>query len=227
MLTIALTGGIGSGKTTVCQLFHEIGQQQVGTTIKIIDADLIAKNLLSGYLDHSTSSALRDVFHLFGSDLFVSDSSSSDSSKAKQLDRQRLRQLIFSSAEKKQQLEALLHPLVYQEIFSKISFYREQYQQLNNKLIIIIAIPLLLETQSEHKFDRILVIDTTTELQLERSSKRDQCSQDLIKKIIQSQVDRQTRLNAADDIIDNDGTLNFLQKQIIQLVQYYSSLSNN
>jgi len=219
MLTIALTGGIGSGKSTVCRLFQEIALQHNGNiTLKIIDADQIAGKLLSGALNHSLNhskpSALTEVYHLFGSKLFNQG----------KLDRVRLRQLIFSSTKKKQQLESLLHPKVYQAIFAEIQTYKQQYKLQSKKLIIIIAVPLLFETQAENKFDRILVIDTSVELQIVRSTKRDHCSETLIKKIIHSQVDRQTRLNSADDIINNSETFDSLHQQIEELFRYYLSL---
>ena len=114
MLTIALTGGIGSGKTTVCKLFQEIGKEQNSHyKIKIIDADHIAKDLLSGNLNNVNSSLLNKVQKLFGADCFNHG----------QLNRTKLRQIIFSSITKKQQLESLLHPLVYQQIFSQIQIY--------------------------------------------------------------------------------------------------------
>jgi len=127
MLTIALTGGIGSGKSTVCNIFHKLSLHNSPISIvKIIDADQIAKSLLSGSLN--SSSTLDKVRQLFGADLFNKG----------QLDRLQLRELIFSSITKKQQLESLLHPLVYQEIFSTIQNYQLRYK--TNNLIIIIAI---------------------------------------------------------------------------------------
>lgn len=220
MITIALTGGIGSGKTSVCNFFQEIGETQTShSMVKIIDADLITKNLLSGSLNAEKSSLLTQVKHLFGADCFNNN----------HLDRAKLRQLIFSSTTKKQKLESLLHPLIYQKIFSQIQKFSSEeewlYQQEQKCFILIIAIPLLLETQTEKQFDRILVIDTNINLQIERSIKRDDCSQDLIEKIIHSQVDRQTRLDSADDIIVNNTDFNCLYIQVEELFQLYSSLA--
>ncbi len=215
MLSIALTGGIGSGKTMVTDYFQKIAQEKnQACLLQIIDADIIARELLSGSLDNSPSHALSTVQKLLGSHLFDSTG---------QLNRQQLRSLIFSSASKKKQLNDLLHPLVYQEITKKITIIKQQFE----KIIVIVSIPLLFETQAENKFNRILVIDSPTELQIERSMQRDHCSAELIKKIIHSQIDRQTRLNYADDIIDNSSTLAELHKQVTLIFQYYCSLLQN
>ena len=221
MLTIALTGGIGSGKTTVCKMFQQAGTElSANYSIKIIDADHIAKDLLSGNLNDADSSLLSKVQQLFGAECF------SDG----QLNRAQLRQIIFASNTKKQQLEALLHPLVYQQIFSQIQLYAAAEkllnEQKNSRFILIIAIPLLLETRSEKEFDRILVIDTDISLQIERSTKRDLCSDDVIRQIINSQVDRQTRLDYADDIIINDNDLQHLQQQVEQTLRQYIALAS-
>ncbi|MCU7798591.1 MAG: dephospho-CoA kinase [gamma proteobacterium symbiont of Lucinoma myriamae] len=212
MLTIALTGGIGSGKTAVTNLFQKnASQSKAPECLKIIDADTIARELLSGSLKDSSSAALEAVYALFGAELFNSDG---------RLERAQLRSLIFSSKSKKQQLEDLLHPLVYKEIDSKIKVLAQQA----TNTIVIIAIPLLFETNTESKFDRILVVDTPVELQIARSTQRDNCSSNLIKQIINSQVGRQIRLSYADDIIDNSGTLRELQLKVAALFQYYCSL---
>lgn len=224
MLTIALTGGIGSGKTAATDLFHELASRlDFQCSLKIIDADIIARNLLAGSLKESSSAALKKVRSLFGSDLFDSEG---------YLKRDKLRALIFSDKDKKHQLEVLLHPLVYDEIYCQLS--NIQSAKID---IVIIAIPLFFEARAEVraetiaeakinlKFDRILVIDVPAEIQIERSIKRDNCSAELIKEIINSQVDRQIRLNHADDIIDNSGTLLELQLKIEALLKYYCSLS--
>ena len=218
MLTIALTGGIGSGKTSVCKIFHKIvNEKSSPISLKILDADHIARDLLSGSLSAENASLLTQIKQYFGSALF----------KDAHLDRAKLRQLIFSSDSKKEQLESLLHPLVYQEIFSRINQYLDKEQDENKTFIIIIAIPLLIETHSEKQFDRVLVVDSSIDLQIKRSVQRDQCSDSLIRQIIQSQVDRQTRLNSADDIIKNGEDFNHLEIQVRQLFQYYSFLALN
>jgi len=213
MLTIALTGGIGSGKTAVTDCFLKIaGQNKQPNLLAVIDADSIARKLLSGSLKQVHCTALDAVYNLFGSKIFNS---------AGQLDRAQLRSLIFSSETKKQQLNELLHPLVYKEIFTRIAELTQQSQPS----FVIIAIPLLFETGAETQFDRILVIDAPTELQIKRSSQRDHCSAELIKKIIRSQAERQTRLNHADDIIDNSGNMVDLEKKVTHLYQFYCALS--
>jgi len=213
MLTIALTGGIGSGKTAVTQLFHQIGN---GHGLKIIDTDIIARELLTGSYNEAPSRALKKVYELFGADLF--DFSPQGGG---QLDRAKLRALIFSSETKKKQLEALLHPLIYEEVFSQIKAFSQNKQGIN---IVIIAIPLLFETHTENQFDRVLVIDVPVEVQIERSIQRDNCSRELIEQIIASQIDRQQRLARADDVIDNSGTLAHLGDQVEKLFRFYCSL---
>lgn len=212
MLTVALTGGIGSGKTAVTEIFRQLGQ---GKGLEIIDSDTIARQLLAGSLDESPSEALLAVYNLFGPDLF-----DNTERQGRQLNRLKLRELVFSSNTKKKQLEDLMHPLIYQEIFSQLAAFRHNNQLIN---IVIIAIPLLFETASEKHFDRILVIDVPEKLQIERSMQRDQCSQALIEQIIASQVSRQTRLSHADDVINNSGTLSELHEQVKKLYQFYCS----
>ncbi len=212
MLSIALTGGIGSGKTAVTDLFTQLAAQyKVTAQVNIIDADIIARQLLSGSLDSSPGAALLAVKSTFG--LSVFDHSGS-------IERARLRALIFSDKEKKKQLEALLHPLIYNDIHMQIQTLKQQY----DKGLIIIAIPLLVESNNTYPFDRILVIDLPVELQMQRAGKRDQCSPDTIKQIIASQASRKTRLQAADDIIDNAGGKEQLRTKIKALFSFYLSL---
>ena len=218
MLTVALTGGIGSGKSAVTESFQRLSQNQgQKQELRIIDSDVIARDLLAGSLEQSSTGALQSVYDLFGPDVFSTDENSET-----YLNREKMRELVFSSETRKKQLEELLHPLVYQTIFSRISELEKQTPAIK---IIIIAIPLLFETGYEQQFDRVLVVDLPEDLQIQRSRKRDQCSTELIEKIISSQVDRQTRLKNADDVIDNSGTLEQLDKQVKKLYQFYNSLT--
>ncbi|HFB66080.1 MAG TPA: dephospho-CoA kinase [Aeromonadales bacterium] len=214
VLSIALTGGIGSGKTAVADIFYQLGKDQ---GLKLIDSDQIARHLLQGSIYHSPSQALLKVKELFGDELFEPDTG--------ELNRAILRKKLFNSPENKTQLEALLHPLVYQSIFEQLETYRKQ----NNIHIVITSIPLFFETayQTERSqyFDRILVVDIPEDIQLQRSIKRDHCSKELIQQIIDSQIDRNTRLKRADDIIDNSGTLQQLKSRVNELYKFYQKLA--
>jgi dephospho-CoA kinase len=198
MLSIALTGGIGSGKTTVTELFSQLG-------IPVIDADTISRELLSGSIHYRPNQALLQVKDLFGTHFFNSDG---------RLKRAELRQAVFSSINNKQQLEAILHPLVYQEIYHLIDKIKIQ-----SPPYIIISIPLLLETKQQHRFDKVLVIDSNAEQQLARALRRDNSKVEVIQAIIDSQVNRETRLKAADYILNNSGSIDGLQNQVAHIHQ--------
>ena len=140
---------------------------------------------------------------LFGDNVFNNDGS---------LSRSTLASHIFSNNEARQQLEAILHPAIWHEV--------EQQLQTLNSAYCLLVVPLLIETQQTSRVDRVLVVDTTEELQLSRTLERDQRSEEEITNIIQSQVDRQTRIKAADDVIDNT------DKPQISLTEQVKSLHN-
>ncbi len=211
MLSVALTGGIGSGKTAVGDIFYQLGKDK---GLKLLDADQIARSLLQGSLNDSPSQSLIQVRDLFGADIFHSG----------KLDRTRLRALIFNSPKQKKQLESILHPQVYRTILQQLNRYRQQ----PDIKIIITAIPLFFETISETgqlQFDRILVVDVPESIQIQRSMHRDQSTRGLIQQIINSQTDRNTRLTRADDIIDNSGDTKYLKSQVKKLYNFYRTLS--
>ncbi len=192
MLVIGLTGGIGSGKSTVAKLFAEKG-------IPIIDTDQLAREVtLPG------QPALKAIIDKFGDTILLPD---------KTLDRAQLRKQVFKDPLKRSWLEALLHPLIRAEAKRQIQLTKSKY--------CIVVIPLLVETMPNPLIDRILVVDTTLEHQLHRAKARDSLSEQEIKNIIESQVSREQRLKAADDIILNDGTLDHLQQQVDQLHLQY------
>jgi dephospho-CoA kinase len=197
VLKIGLTGGIGCGKSTVTALF---AQWQV----PIIDADCIAHDLVA-----VGQPALAQLSMLFGEAIIQTDGS---------LHRARLRELVFSDAQKKQQLEALLHPLIFQAIKAQLSQLTAPY--------CIIAIPLLFETKMTALVDRVLVVDCPLEMQIERVQKRDALPIEKIHAIIASQASREFRLAHADDCLDNASTDNALAQQVKKLHNFYSSLSN-
>lgn len=195
MLIIALTGGIGSGKTTVSEIFKS-------KNIPIIDTDIIARQIVE-----PDKPAYIEIIKIFDKEILNKDNS---------INRQALRKLIFSSTEKRLQLESILHPVIWQEVKSQLSSLTSPY--------CIIVVPLLFENLTKItavKFDRVLVIDTEEEMQIKRSQKRDNSDIEVIKQIIKSQVSREIRTNAADDIILNTGNLDALNKKVDSLHQQY------
>lgn len=199
MLIIALTGGIGSGKTTVSEIFKS-------KNIPIIDTDVIARQIVE-----QDKPAYIEILKIFGKEILNKDNS---------INRQALRKLIFSSTEKRLQLESILHPEIWQEVKSQLSSLTSPY--------CIIVVPLLFENLTKItavKFDRILVIDTEEDMQIKRSQKRDDSDIEVIKNIMKSQVSRQTRTDAADDIILNTENLDLLNKKVNSLHQQYIKLS--
>jgi len=194
MLKIGLTGGIGSGKSTVAKLFEDLG-------IPVIDADVIAHQLVE-----LGQPALVSIAKQFGKNILTQSGS---------LNRERLREIIYSNATQKKNLEAILHPLVYDQIQYQIDSLSSPY--------CLICIPLLVETQMEHFVDRILVIDCSVEDQFSRVKNRDRLSDNRINSIIASQASRNDRLAVADDIIDNANGTQVLAEQVKKLHNLYMS----
>jgi len=191
-LRVGLTGGIGSGKSTVCRIFTEIG-------VPVIDADEIAHQLT-----RAAQPALQLIVEAFGANV-LTDSG--------ELNRAYLRNLVFNDDAARTRLENILHPLVYKEIESRI-------RELNYPYCII-CIPLLIEKQAHDKVDRVLVIDAPEEQQILRACKRDHTDRINIMRIMQTQTTRAKRLAEADDIIHNDGDITSLQRQVTMLHNAY------
>ena len=196
MLKIGLTGGIGCGKSTVARFFTQLN-------VPVIDADELAHQVVA-----IGQPALKLIEQQFGSVSLCADGS---------LNRDSLRDLVFSDPSQKQKLEAIIHPLVYQMI-------REQVALLNAPYCLI-SIPLLFETHKTDFVDRVLVIDCPVELQIKRVVERDHLTVERVQSIIDSQVSRAVRTEQADDIIDNTKTDTELAMQIEKLHNLYLSLS--
>lgn len=196
MLKVGLTGGIASGKSTICELFSQ-------HNIPIIDADIIAQELVK-----PNQTALKEVIQLFGNDILLNNG---------ELDRKQLRQRIFSNSVDKQQLEALLHPRIRQQLI-------QQSNQVNAPYCIL-AIPLLIEANMFDIVDLVLVIDSEQEQQVKRVCRRDNISSADAQAIISSQATREQRLSIADDIISNNHSLESLTLLVDELHKKYSSMS--
>ena len=196
MLIIGLTGGIGSGKSTVADLF-------AGLDVPIIDMDQIARQVVE-----PGQPALLQITQTFGNELIDAEG---------KLKRQQLSQIIFDSEEKRHQLEAILHPIIREETERQLAQLEAPY--------CIVVIPLLLESYQRSLVNRILVVDAPEDIQIARTMQRDGISAKQAEKILASQVDRQSRLNAADDIINNSGELGALRHQVNKLDQAYRLLA--
>jgi dephospho-CoA kinase len=193
---VGLTGGIGSGKTTVANLFHDLGVQSV-------DADLVAREVVM-----PGEAALDAIVRHFGQSILHNDG---------QLDRAALRARIFTDDTEKQWLNQLLHPLIRQRLLQQLRLCTTSYA-------LLIA-PLLLENKLQIYTDRVLVVDIPPELQLSRTVQRDQVPAEQVQNILNSQLPRAERLALADDILLNTVQLSQLKPQVEQLHQRYQQFA--
>ncbi len=198
-LRIGLTGGIGCGKTTVCDLFEELG-------INIIDTDIIAREVVQpGEIAH------QEIVAAFGSNIL-----SQKSEQNREIDRKKLREIVFGQPEKLQQLEKITHPRI-------ISSMRAQVSQSTSPYCIL-CIPLLFEKNLREEVDRVLVVDLPTEVQKERVAARDGINIEQVEAIMSHQLERKQRLSLANDVITNNGSVSDLQPQVMDLHEKYLSL---
>lgn len=174
MFKVGITGGIGSGKTTVTDIFAQLG-------VEVVDADLVAREVVE-----PGTPALAQIAQRFGADILLDDGS---------LDRAELRRQIFKNPPDKLWLEALLHPEI-------LRVCRERLEQAHSAYAILSS-PLLIESGEHQLVDRVLVVDLPEDLQLSRTASRDSAAHDQIQQIIDSQIGRQERLSYADDMLDN------------------------
>jgi len=196
MLIIGLTGGIGSGKSEVSRRFEALG-------IAVADADIAARTVVT-----AGQTGLEKIIQHFGPDIV---------NQYGDLERAKLRTIIFQHPDEKHWLESLLHPLIATELERLL---KQAHKQTNGPYCILTS-PLLLETEQWQKVDRILVIDVTEATQIQRSCNRDNTSEAQIRAIIATQMPRSERLERADDVIDNNGALDALQPQIKALDRLY------
>lgn len=196
-LVIGLTGGIASGKTTVSDLFAKLG-------IDIIDADIIAREIVA-----KGTPALAAIVERFGDDILTPE---------QELDRQKLRTVVFSDSAKKDWLNALLHPLIREQMQLQTASATSPY--------CILSVPLLVENKLNTMVSRTLVVDIDEASQIKRAIARDNSEPAIIESIIASQASRKERLAAADDVIVNNKDLDWLNAQVQDLHQMYLNIVN-
>ena len=193
-MIVGLTGGIGSGKTAVSDLFQDLG-------ITIVDADLASRVVVEKGREE-----LNKIAEHFGEDILNSNG---------ELDRAKLREVIFKSEEEKLWLESLLHPAIASQIQKELDSSKSPYT--------ILVSPLLLETDQKNFCSTVLVVDAPVEIQIERTSKRDNVSEEQVKSIIASQIDRDSRLELADEVILNDSSIQNLESKVQELHKKFLS----
>lgn len=198
---IGLTGGIGSGKSTIADLF-------AAHNVPIIDADVVARQVVE-----KGSPLLAQIAEHFGSHILTEQG---------ELDRATLRQIVFQSESEKTWLNNLLHPAIRQAMLRQLQQQTAPY--------VLWVVPLLIENNLTAFCDRVLVVDVDPEIQLARTIQRDNHQRDLAEKIIAAQVDRPTRLQHADDVIENTlpltENLPHLTQQVAELHQCYLALAH-
>lgn len=192
---VAITGGIGSGKTTISKKFFKKG-------IKVIDADEIAKEIL--FFDKKT---IKKIKKFFGKTIL---------NKQNNIDRKKLRKRIFCNKKEKNWLNKTVHPLILKKIKKEIT------KKINPYLILVL--PLLFENKLEYLVDRILVIDCSQNEQIKRVIKRDKTTRQEVKNIILNQISRFKRLEKANDIIFNEN-FSKINKKLSILHKKYLYLS--
>lgn len=193
---IGLTGGIASGKTTVANLFAALG-------VPIVDTDMLSREVVA-----PGTPLLRQITAHFGMQVLASDGG---------LNRQELRARIFADPAERNWLEALLHPAIRALTDERCDAAGGPY--------VIVAIPLLVETSGEARFDRVLVVDCEPAMQLARLTARDGISREEAQRMLAAQASREARLAAADDVIHNDGDIARLRDQVEKLHRQYVTAS--
>lgn len=197
-LIIGLTGGIGSGKTTVATFFADLG-------VDVVDTDAIAHELTLP--QGAAISAIREAF----GEKYMTDEGA--------LDRKEIRQLVFSDNNSRRKLEAILHPLIRTEVIRRIALFCGPYG--------MIVVPLLLETSGYSRIvRRILVVDSTEDAQLARTVARTGLDEQVVRGIMAAQLSRAERLQQADDVIVNDFDISHLKQQVDVLHNKYLALAN-
>ena len=188
---IALTGGIASGKSLVSNFFREL-------KISVIDTDIISREIL-----HSNKSILCEIRNSFGNHIFSQG----------ELKRKKLRKIIFENRKKRLLLGSIMHPEIRKETLKRI--------QMEEGVYHIIVIPLLYNSPMKNDVDRIIVVNCTDTIQLQRLLKRDSETISQAKHIISSQASRQDLLKIADDLIQNNQSKQATKSQVIKLHQKY------
>ena len=192
MLIIGLTGGIGSGKSVASDKFKSLG-------ITIVDADVASRTVVE-----PGKPALKEIEDHFGSGIITAEG---------KLDRNNLREIIATDPEERKWLESVTHPKIGEQITKEISESTSVYT--------LFVAPLLLETNSQEMCSRVVVVGVPKDVQIRRTAKRDKVSPNQVEQMVAAQMEREKRLEKADDVLLNSGTIEDLEKQVEELHKKY------
>jgi dephospho-CoA kinase len=195
---IGLTGGIASGKTQASNYLASLG-------IAVVDADVVARQMVE-----PGSQCLTAISERYGPQILQADGA---------LNRAKLREIIFGDAKEKQWLNNLLHPVIREETQRQLAIASSEY--------VILVAPLLIENELTKLVDKVLVIDVDEQTQLQRTCERDKVPLEQAKAILNAQISRQKRIEIADDIVLNDGSLTELENNLLTLHNSYLKLAKN
>ncbi len=195
MLIIGLTGGIGSGKSVASDKFKSLG-------ITVVDADVASRTVVE-----PGKPALKEIEDHFGSGIITAEG---------KLDRNNLREIIATDPEERKWLESVLHPKIGEQITKEISESTSVYT--------LFVAPLLLETNSQEMCSRVVVVDVPKDVQIRRTAKRDKVSPNQVEQMVAAQMEREKRLEKADDVLLNSGTIEDLEKQVEELHKKYMQM---
>lgn len=194
MTVIGLTGGIGSGKSTVARLFGALG-------VHWVDADDVAREVVE-----PGTPALAKIAEHFGKDILLPDGS---------LDRAALRRIVFDAPEERAWLEGLLHPVIREELMRQLTpdNYALPY--------VMLVSPLLLETNQHELVDQVVVVDVPVDVQVQRTMARDENTREQVERIIDAQMPREQRLQKADEVVDNSQPIVEVERRVDALHQRF------
>ncbi|MBP55918.1 MAG: dephospho-CoA kinase [Marinobacter sp.] len=194
MAVVGLTGGIGSGKSTVVRLFGALG-------VHWVDADDVAREVVE-----PGTPALERISEHFGQKILLPDGG---------LDRAALRRIVFDAPEERAWLESLLHPVIREELMRQLhpDNYALPY--------VLLVSPLLLETDQHELVDKVVVVDVPVDVQIQRTMARDTNDREQVERIIAAQMPREQRLQKADNVVDNNLAMIDVERQVEQLHQTF------
>ncbi|OGP71915.1 MAG: dephospho-CoA kinase [Deltaproteobacteria bacterium RBG_16_50_11] len=191
-MLLGVTGGVASGKTTVVRMLEQLGAP-------VIDFDLLSRNVVE-----PGKPAWKEIVAYFGEQVLLED---------RTLDRKKLSEVVFRDSEKRKKLEGFIHPRVFEEFIKLV----KEYTSRDPNAIIQVDVPLMIEINLQYVFHKILLVYMPEKMQIERLMKRDRISEEMARNMIRSQLPIEEKKGYSDFIVDNSGTLEETQRQVVKI----------